>query len=1028
MKNLFRILFTLVSAANAADTRCFTVTLFDTFGDGWGSDVALQVKTLHKTENLQLTCPYGAEDLSHVVCTCDPFIQFSIVDLVDRPRETWEVLWKVEPRDDFEASQAAVSAYFGDYHTTMQGTLNSWELHTENPVYVLALEKKNEIITIGPTSPYINTASFSGVTVVSSGTGTGSTGGFNVGPHIRFGGSSNRHFELNAIDTSNTDVIYVTAIRGNGNNGGEDPDETDENLILEYKNDADWTFLLTVIAYSDSSFNSLNTASVTFPEAARAPGTILRFRQTDQSGSCCDHFGITEIRMTAITTSLADEGEEARCTACPKPKPQPKPKPMPSPSQRGDGSGSSQSEDSSSQETSSERDENTDVDSATIVELIIGPTSPYINTASFSGVTVVSSGTGTGTTGGFNVGPHIRFDGSSNRHFELNAIDTSNTDVIYVTAIRGNGNNGGEDPDETDENLILEYKNGTDWVFLLTVIAYSNTSFNSLNTASVTFPEAARAPGTILRFRQTDQSGSCCDHFGITEIRMTAVITPFYCPSHENGTATSTSKPKPKPKPRKLQIQLHYSQEYEHSSYEFSSFEYYSSYDYNSYSNSFYCRSESYSYFSSHYDFSYQDFCSDNAANEYLNLLALGEAGLFNSGEYATFVDMAGSSPVTYQDRWFQSKMELIPTPMYFESGSCSDIVVASEPFALLTYLQTLPATLTTPEYTISTADRVHLLKEGTMCKAGGTEICEEYIPDGDYVFRVTGALRFWDVVGDDERKWSFCGKHGTWMEELEFTIENGVCYSGDKVAAFDACYEHTSCSLSGSMVLRGIKDELNAYDTALLENDLSAILAESSGLPARAMIESWQSTLSGLYITYKLSVSPDVHGQDALSGTFLSDIASAFDAKATTFANNGKFISFLNAGLDNLPLNSEISISKATAVAFSASVAGKCTFVSGSKVLTASTEASASNLASPALVVKSLTDVESTFTILMGLVGSIAVVAFVVSRIRRYDNVQKIEEEEESMESQRRPFAMDTTRRSAEKEVELVQELAPQF
>jgi hypothetical protein len=668
--------------ANDVIDRCYAVTLFDAFGDGWGSDVALQVKTLHKTENLYLTCPYDMQDVTRIVCTCDPFVEFSVVDLVDRPRETWEVLWKVQPL--YITLQSPI-AYFGDYHTVLQGTFDEWDFHAEDPVYIWYSDD------------------------------------------------------------------------------------------VEYLKDG-------------------------------------------------------------------EEEEYAECKPCPKPKPKPKPQPE-------------------------------------------------------------------------------------------------------------------------SEDVVYEYSG-----------SYS-------------------------------YSYSC----------------PFYSYSYSDE---GDAKPKPKPKPlRKLQIQLHYSQEYSHSSY--SSYEY-SSYEFSSYewSNSFFCRYSSYEF--SSYDFSYYDFCSDNNPDEYLSFAPPGYA--YPGGTAYTYVVNLEQSypwaPVSYEDRWFQSKTELIPTPMYFDSGDYSYSFASPYPAAFFQFFQQVPATLTTPHYTIATGDRVHLVKEGTMCKIDGTEICEEYIPDGDYVFRVTGALRYWQIIHDDEKKWSFCGVHGTWMEELEFTMENGQCYPGRKIAAFDACYDQPVCPLSGTMVLRGTKDELNAYDTSLLENDLSAMLAESSGLPSKAMIESWETTSNGLYITYKLVVSPDVHGEEVLSGTFLSDIASGFDTKAASFASSGKFVSLLSAGLDNVPLNTEITVNKATGVVFSSIVPGQCSIGLSQKVHLSST--SASQTASSAVFeIKSLSSLQSTVTMVAAAAGLVAVVAVVVHRIRS-SAADEEEEDESVVRHQRRPFATDVSRRGAN--VEMVHETVPQF
>jgi len=59
----------------------------------------------------------------------------------------------------------------------------------------------------------------------SAGNGVGQSGGFNIGNHLKFSGSQQpRWATLNAVDTSVSDTIIVSAIRGSDFNGGEIPD------------------------------------------------------------------------------------------------------------------------------------------------------------------------------------------------------------------------------------------------------------------------------------------------------------------------------------------------------------------------------------------------------------------------------------------------------------------------------------------------------------------------------------------------------------------------------------------------------------------------------------------------------------------------------------------------------------------------------------------------------------------------------------------------------------------------------------
>ena len=74
-----------------------------------------------------------------------------------------------------------------------------------------------------------------------------------------------------------------------------------------------------------------------------------------------------------------------------------------------------------------------------------------------SNTAITSSGTGSGTDGGFDLGQdYLGFNGSETpRYAALKPIDASKFDTIVVTGIRGNDTNGGEDPDETNEDLMV---------------------------------------------------------------------------------------------------------------------------------------------------------------------------------------------------------------------------------------------------------------------------------------------------------------------------------------------------------------------------------------------------------------------------------------------------------------------------------------------------------------------------------------------------------------------------------------------
>lgn len=75
-------------------------------------------------------------------------------------------------------------------------------------------------------------------------------------------------------------------------------------------------------------------------------------------------------------------------------------------------------------------------------------------------------------------------------------------------------------------------------------------------------------------------------------------------------------------------------------------------------------------------------------------------------------------------------------------------------------------------EYFISDASRTSLVTSGTLCGPRVRDQCQEKLPDGDYVFRVTGNLDDFD----DEQSWEFCGVEGVAQQELSFQISKGRC------------------------------------------------------------------------------------------------------------------------------------------------------------------------------------------------------------------------------------------------------------
>ena len=155
---------------------------------------------------------------------------------------------------------------------------------------------------------------FEGTSIRSSGTGEGSDGGFDLGQnYLGFDGEADSRWAiLNPIDSSKFDTLVLKAIRGDDNNGGEDPDATGEELRLYYLEPGGSAFRSisinpdgdqmlppdsdVIIPLSDGTSQGLRNWSVKLPSYARGAGYTYMLFQLTNSGSGFDHFGVTNIK------------------------------------------------------------------------------------------------------------------------------------------------------------------------------------------------------------------------------------------------------------------------------------------------------------------------------------------------------------------------------------------------------------------------------------------------------------------------------------------------------------------------------------------------------------------------------------------------------------------------------------------------------------------------------------------------------------------------------------------------------------
>jgi hypothetical protein len=205
-----------------------------------------------------------------------------------------------------------------------------------------------------------------------------------------------------------------------------------------------------------------------------------------------------------------------------------------------------------------------------------------------------------------------------------------------------------------------------------------------------------------------------------------------------------------------------------------------------------------------------------------------------------------------------------------------------------------MPNFLIYPRYFILNEAKTEIIHEGTICSTSrGFELCENVIPhNGDFVFRVAGI----EPEGD-AATWEFCGKTGGVNQELQFTMKNGACVAGVKVAAADICDGVLSTVvLSGSLLLGGINSAaFSSTDAEVLESDLKLMIPANS-----IAIKSWTNTGDDLRVHFSANF---------LSGAELVyyhanvvNFATTIKTDLSTSISSGVFKDQMNLALDALP------------------------------------------------------------------------------------------------------------------------------
>ena len=245
-------------------------------------------------------------------------------------------------------------------------------------------------------------------------------------------------------------------------------------------------------------------------------------------------------------------------------------------------------------------------------------------------------------------------------------------------------------------------------------------------------------------------------------------------------------------------------------------------------------------------------------------------------------------------DGWFNASEAWVPVPQHH----CDESVSYSDTRRLIDVL-------TSPEYIISTIDRIHDLRRGTMCGDLFQEECEERLPDGKYIFRVTGALS--NDEANNASQWRFCGRSGYSSEELEFKLVKGKCKPGLKISARELCCgETTSDALYyGSLVLSNVGgNELTEFDTDVLEILIAEAFSVSHAyLHGSVSLTSWELSGSALTVQFRLDLDPTFLDIAFNHYTVLENLAADLLSGAQPFFSGGSFLSSLQTSLQDLPL-----------------------------------------------------------------------------------------------------------------------------
>ena len=231
-----------------------------------------------------------------------------IFDIVGEAKESRSYLFDEEDAIDFDSDD------FGFLNETVlrtedYGDVNYIQTNTGHPFTIQPEDLEDESYQ----------SVFFATSIEQGGTGSGSQGGFNIGPHVAFrgfrpdyppGNNNDRYFEFEA-DTRLLDQVSFQVIRGNNGNGGEVPD-SGESLYFQYLSEFGTWSTFGSIAYNNSFYDLLRTFTLSIPTQARNWQQRFRVYQDRHTSTTVsfDHWGIGSIQFFESTVGTGISGED----------------------------------------------------------------------------------------------------------------------------------------------------------------------------------------------------------------------------------------------------------------------------------------------------------------------------------------------------------------------------------------------------------------------------------------------------------------------------------------------------------------------------------------------------------------------------------------------------------------------------------------------------------------------------------------------------------------------------------------------